>query len=118
MTTKARAFQLQQQRDANPPKAPRPRRPKSSSVDTALPGVSASDRKVGDGSSGTRNRSARAARKGGASLESSATGKASRKSTRRSTGRANRASALRQQATQKASAPKAVASKASARRPR
>lgn len=118
MTTKAKAFKLQQQRDANPPKAKMPRRRKDASVDTSLPGVSASDRKVGNGSSGPRNVSARAAQKGGAVLEDSTTGKASRKSTRRSTGGANRTSALRQQATRKASAPKAVASKASARRPR
>lgn len=118
MTTKSKTFKLQQQRDANPPKAPSPRKRKTSSVDTALPGVSASDRKVGDGSSGTRNLSARAGKRGGAVLEDSATGKASRKSTRGSTGSANRTSALRRQATRKASAPKAVASKAAARRGR
>lgn len=71
-------------------------------VDTSLPGVSATDRKVGDGSSGARNKSARAQKKGGAKLESSATGKASRKSTRKSTGRVKRTSNLRLKAIRKA----------------
>lgn len=116
MTTKAQDFRRQQQRDAHPAKTKKVRRTRSLSVDTALPGVSASDRKVGNGSSGGRNVSARSAKKGGAVLEDSATGRASRKSTRRSTGGANRTSALRQQATQKAAAPKTQASKASVAR--
>ncbi|MDP1825937.1 MAG: hypothetical protein Q8L48_21920 [Archangium sp.] len=90
--------------------------PRNAPVDTALPGVSASDRKKGGGSSGTRNESVRAGKKEGDALEDSATGKASRRSTRKSVGRVNRTGALRRQATRKASAPSAVASKAAARR--
>ena len=72
---------------------------------TSQPGVSASDRKVGDGHSGTRNVSKRAAKKGGAKLEDSATGKPSRKSTRKSTGGVKRTSNLRRKATRKAKLP-------------
>jgi len=63
------------------PKRPqRPRRDKP--VDTALPGVSATDRKVGNGSTGKRNISKSAAKKTPYMLEDSRT-RPSRKSTRR-----------------------------------
>lgn len=116
MATKAQAYRTQQQRDANPPKekrSPRPRRDEP--VDTAQPGVSASDRKVGAGHSGTRNVSKRAGRKGGARLEDSATGKASRKSTRSSSGRAKRTSNLERKAIREAASPAARSAKATAR---
>ncbi len=107
MATKSQLFRAQQQRDAHPPKAKKPPRPRRDvPVDTALPGVSASDRKAGGGSSGARNKSMRAQKKGGAKLESSATGKPSRKSTRKSTGRIKRTSNLRLRAIRKATAPK------------
>jgi len=69
-------------------------------VDTALPGVSASDKKVGRGSSGTRNVKAR--RNGMTStLEDSATGQPSRKSTRKGANRAKSATGLERRARQK-----------------
>ena len=55
-------------------------------VDTSKPGVSATDRKAGQGSTASRNRSLHAARKAGAVLEDSA-GIPSRKSSRRSRGK-------------------------------
>lgn len=116
MTTKAEAFRTQQQRAANPPRVKQVKSQRNSPVDTSLPGVSASDRKAGGGSSGTRNESVRAGKKAGDALEDSATGKPSRRSTRKSVGRVNRTGNLRRQATRKASAPKTVASKAAARR--
>jgi len=82
-------------------------------VDTALPGVSASDRKAGMGSTAARNRSVRAERKGGAALESSATGRPTRKSTRRSVRRAKRESNLARRAIRRTSAPKARATRPS-----
>jgi hypothetical protein len=104
MATKADTFKAQQQRDANPPKPKSPpRKRRDSPVDTSRPGVSATDRKAGGGSSGGRNKSARAARKGGARLEDSATGKPSRKSTRKSVGRVKRTTELRRKALQKGS---------------
>jgi hypothetical protein len=112
MATKSQQFRTQQQRDARPPKAQRPaRRRRDFPVDTALPGVSASDRKVGSGSSGSRNVSARAARKGGAAMEDSATGKPSRKSTRKSEGRVKRTTKLQNRAIAYASAPATRAAK-------
>ncbi|MFO0673752.1 MAG: hypothetical protein U0235_29720 [Polyangiaceae bacterium] len=112
MATKAEQFKAQQQKDANPPKAKRAPRPKRNEpVDTSLPGVSASDRKAGHGRSGERNVSKRAAKKGGAKLEDSATGKPSRKSTRKSSGGAKRTSNLSRKATRKATAPKTKATK-------
>ncbi|MDP1921123.1 MAG: hypothetical protein Q8L14_33085 [Myxococcales bacterium] len=117
MTTRAQAFRVKQQHAANPPRPTQPARGRRDDpVDTASPGVSATDRKVGFGSSGTRNVSARADKKGGAVLEDSATGKASRKSTRGASGGANRTAELRRRATRKVSAPSAVAARAKANR--
>ncbi len=116
MSTKAEGFKAQQEKDAKPPKpkgAPKPRR--DDPVDTSLPGVSASDRKAGGGHSGRRNVSKRAGKKGGAKLEDSATGKPSRKSTRKSSGGVERTSNLRLKATRKATSAKTKATKAKAR---
>ncbi|MEO9186835.1 MAG: hypothetical protein ABI467_25300, partial [Kofleriaceae bacterium] len=94
MATKAQQFRAQQQRDANPPKPKQPRRPRRDvDVDTAAAGVSATDRKVRQGTN-QANRSARAGRRGGAKLENSLSGVASRKSTRKSSGRAKRTTSL------------------------
>lgn len=65
-----------------PKSRPKPRR--DFPVDTAKPGVSASDRKAGIGSTAKMNLSARAARKAAYKLEDSASGKPSRRSTRKS----------------------------------
>lgn len=117
MTTRAQDFRREQQREAKPPKPTAPARGRRDDpVDTAMPGVSATDRKVGFGSSGPRNVSARSDKKGGAVLEDSATGKASRKSTRTASGGANRTAELRRRATRKASAPSATAARAKANR--
>jgi hypothetical protein len=112
MASKAQRFKAEQQRTANPPKPKRPRRVRrDATVDTSQPGVSATDRKVGGGRTATRNLSARAAAKGGARLEDSATGKPSRKSTRKSTG-VKRTSNLRQRAVRRTTSPKARAARA------
>ncbi|MBN2573601.1 MAG: hypothetical protein JXP73_03475 [Deltaproteobacteria bacterium] len=103
MATKAQSFRAQQQREAKPPKPKQPRRQrKDVPVDTSRPGVSATDRKVGSGSTASRNMSKRARRKGGAYLEDSATGKPSRKSTRRSEGRLKRSVNLQRKVVGKA----------------
>jgi hypothetical protein len=116
MSTKAQAFKVKQQRNAKPPKLKRATRPRRDDpVDTAEDGVSATDRKVGDGSTAVRNLSKRSARKGGAVLEDSATGEPSRKSTRRSKGGGKRTSNLQLRATRKARSPKTRAIKAKAR---
>jgi len=116
MATKADKFKTKQQHAANPPKPKRaPRARRDLNVDTAKPGVSASDRKVGAGRSATRNVSARAAKKGGAALEDSATGQPSRKSTRDSASGVKRTSNLQLRAAGKASAPATRAAKAQAR---
>jgi ribosome-associated translation inhibitor RaiA len=70
-------------------------------VDTSLPGTSASDRKVGAGSTARRN--TKLARRGMTSLlEDSARSRPSRKSTRRSVNRAKRDGNLRLRATNRA----------------
>jgi len=113
MATKAQSFRSQQQREANPPKAKKPRPPRRDLVvDTSKPGVSATDRKAGHGSTLTRNLSKSAEKKGGARLEDSATGKPSRKSTRKSTGRVKRSASLQQKAVRAAHSPKSRAAKA------
>lgn len=110
MATKAQLYKTEQQRDANPPKpqsAPRPRR--DVPVDTSKPGVSATNRKAGAGGTKTRNASKRAAKKGGAKLEDSKTGKPSRKSTRKSVKRAKRTSNLERKTVRRATSAKARA---------
>jgi len=87
MPTKSQLFRYETER-SGPKKAKQPRRPaRNWPVDTSLPGVSATDRRVGAGSSGTRNLSRRAGRKAIYALEDSATGRPSRKSTRRAANR-------------------------------
>jgi len=105
MATKSQSIQAQQKHDARPVKPKRPvRRRRDTLVDTAKPGVSATDRKAGGGVAGTRNTSTKAQKKGGARLETSATGKASRKSTRKSAGRIKRTSNLQRKAIRKTTA--------------
>jgi hypothetical protein len=87
VATKAELFRYHAERSG--PKRPKasPKLPRNSLVDTALPGVSASVRKVGAGSTAARNVSRRAARSAPYRLEDSGTGRPSRKSTRRSANR-------------------------------
>jgi len=86
-------------------------------VDTALPGTSASDRKVGAGSTARRNTKLNL-RGMTATLEDSAQSRPSRKSTRKSAGRAKRDTNLRLRATRRAHTPGARARKARAGRPK
>lgn len=86
-------------------------------VDTAQPGISASDRKVGAGSTARRNTKLNLAGLTSA-LEDSAQDRPSRKSTRRSVGRAKRDTGLRLRATSQAHDSKGRARKAAARRPK
>jgi hypothetical protein len=83
-------------------------------VDTAAKGVSATDRKAGGGSTARRNvgRGQRAT----ATLEDSATGKPSRKSTRRGANRAKSGSKQGRAAARKTRSPKRKATKAQAAR--
>ena len=116
MATKAQVFRTEQMRKAKPPKprgVPRPRRDRD--VDTAAPGVSATDRRAGMGRTAPRNRSKRPDGKGGAKLEDSATGKPSRKATRKSVGRIKRTSNLQRRAIREASSPQTRAAKAKVR---
>ncbi len=115
MATKSEAARAEQQRNAHPPKPKKARRPRrDTEVDTSLPGVSATDRKVGAGRTASRNESKAAARKGGAELEDSATGTPSRKSTRKTQGGTTTTSNLERRATRAVRTPKARATKAAA----
>jgi hypothetical protein len=80
-------------------------------VDTALPGVSATDRKVGANATAKRNTQLRAQR-AVATLEDSATGQPSRKSTRRSANRAKSASQIGRKVKRKLHDPQARARRA------
>jgi hypothetical protein len=84
-------------------------------VDTSMPGVNASARKVG--LRGTASRNTKLNRRGmTAALEDSATGKPSRKSTRRSQNRAKSGSQIGRATKRKLSSPKSRASRAHAAR--
>jgi hypothetical protein len=87
----------------------------SNPVDTSRPGVSATQRKAGGGSTAARNVKRRTSR-ATAALEDSATGKPSRKSTRASANRAKAGSKQGRQAKVRAASPKRRATKAKARR--
>jgi hypothetical protein len=118
MATKAQRFRSEQERNAGaskPKKKIRRPRARANDVDTSQPGVSATDRRAGGGRSGARNVSKRAERKGGARLEDSETGKASRKSTRKSAGRVKPSSNLQRRAIRKSASPQARAARAAVR---
>lgn len=111
MATKAERFHASAER-SGPKKAKAPKRPRRDVVvDTAQPGVSATDRKAGAKDSARRNASERVAKKGGAVLESSA-GKPSRKSTRKSSGRAKQTTNLELREERRISSPTARARRA------
>lgn len=116
MGKKATEFRRQAER-SGPKKAKRPAKPRRDvEVDTSLPGVSATDRKVGKGDTAKRNASKRAAKKGGAKLETSEQARPSRRSTRKSEGRSKTTSQLERRATRATTSPKARASRAKARK--
>jgi hypothetical protein len=85
-------------------------------IDTAMPGVSETDRKAGGGSSAARNTKLRVSGMG-YTLEDSAV-KPSRKSTRKSANRAKSASKLARRQRRRTHAPKARAKRAPSERPR
>jgi len=106
MATKAERFRVEVQRSAKPPRPKQPpRRRRDTPVDTSLPGVSATNRRAGGGSTAARNQSKRAARKGGARLEDSASGRPSRKSTRKSQGRIKASTNLARRETRATASP-------------
>ncbi|HVJ92362.1 MAG TPA: HPF/RaiA family ribosome-associated protein [Labilithrix sp.] len=84
-------------------------------VDTSEPGVSASDRRAGGGSTARRNTKRNRAR-ATAALEDSAKSRPSRKSTRKSANRAKRDSNLLRRQTREATSPKARARRAQAKK--
>jgi|SRR5690242_13155044 hypothetical protein len=111
MATKAERARAAAER-SGPKKPKASRRPRRDvPADSSLPGVSATDRTAGLGDRASRNRSNRAAKKGGAALESSV-GRPSRKSTRRSTGRIKRTSNQQRQAIRETTSPHARADRA------
>lgn len=88
MPTKAEQFRYHEERSGPKKKKRPPLPPRDSPVDTAMPGVSATDRKAGYGRSALRNFSLRSRKNAPYALEDSGTGRPSRKSTRRSANRA------------------------------
>ena len=116
MATKAERFQSTTERSA-PKRAKKASRPKRDQpVDTSKPGVSATDRKAGNGSTAARNESKHAAKKASVALEDSQQDRPSRKSTRTSANRAKPDSQLRRRETRRTTSPKARATRASAER--
>lgn len=117
MATKAQQFKSKTQQDVGPKKPKQPPRPRRDiGVDTSLPGVSATDRKRGDGHTAERNPSQHAARKATFKLEDSAQDRPSRKSTRKSANSAKSDSNLRRRQTRTARSPATRAAKAAARK--
>lgn len=116
MATKAERHRWEQER-AKPDKPKQAKRKRRDTpVDTAKPGVSATDRKAGAGGTAARNVSKHAAKKATYALEDSATGRPSRKSSRRAKNRAKPNSNLTRQRQREARSPEARASQAAARK--
>lgn len=96
MPTKAQWARYHDER-SGPKRAKRPPRPRRDvPVDTSMPGISATHRKVGGGFTARRNFSRRSAANSPYVLEESATGRPSRKSTRKSANRSKPSHPLRQ----------------------
>jgi hypothetical protein len=108
MATKAELFRYRQERKGpkRPPSPPRRRR--DTPVNTALPGISATDRKGGGNSTGGRNVSKSAAKKAPYQLEDSRT-VPSRKSTRRGANKQRQDVQLRERVMLKKTSPSARA---------
>jgi hypothetical protein len=121
MATKSRKLQrLHEPYPVEQAPQAKPRARRDTKVDTALPGVSATDRKaglVGGGVWSTAERNLHRAGKQNATdaLEDSATGRPSRKSTRGSSNHIKRDSNLKRRQTRSARSPATRAAKASAR---
>jgi hypothetical protein len=111
MSTRAETYKSDAMREAHgqqPKKAVKP--PRNPKLDTSLPGVSAGDKRVGAGLSG-RNESKRVDKRGGPALEVSTTGKATRRSTRKSVGRVKRTTNLQERAMRATASPSMRAAK-------
>jgi hypothetical protein len=115
MATKAERFRAEQQRSGAKRKKARAKRRRDTPVDTAQPGTSATDRKAGGTSTAARNRSQHAAKKATYALEDSATGRPSRRSSRRAANRAKPGSNLTRQKQRELRSPEARAEQAKAR---
>jgi hypothetical protein len=113
-TQRAR-YASERSKPGKPKQAARPRR--DIGVDTSKPGVSASDRKVGQGSSARRNLKKKGSTRSSVALENS-NGQPSRKSTRKAANRDKAGSNLTRRQIRRASSPKNRAQKAAATRKR
>ncbi|MBI1944610.1 MAG: hypothetical protein HYS27_02880 [Deltaproteobacteria bacterium] len=117
MVTKADDYRREQQAKQRK-KTAKPKKPKKAKrrdVDTAAPGVSATDVKRGERHTADRNRSMHAERKASVVLEDSESGKPSRKSSRKSANRLKMAAGLEKEAARRLNTPKAKATRAKAR---
>ena len=101
-------YLMERSKPKRPKSPPRPRR--DLVVNTALPGVTATDRKVGAGSSGTRNLKKNGTSRAAFKLEDS-NGRPSRKSTRGSANRVKQNSNLTRRQKRRIRAPEAIASR-------
>jgi len=114
MATKAERYRAEQER-SGPKKTAKRRRRRNTPLETAKPGVSATDRTAGAVSTAARNRSKHAAKKATYALEDSATGRPSRRSSRRAANRAKPGSNLTRQKQREIRSPEAQAERAKAR---
>ena len=109
MLRKAEQFRRDAQRPS--PRPPAKKGPKRKGVDTSQPGVSASSFKRGLGHSAPRNASKHADRKAAVALEDSATGRPSRKSSRKSANHVKADANLHSRQTRRSTSAKARASR-------
>jgi hypothetical protein len=103
-------YEVERSKPNRPKQPPKPRR--DVGVDTSLPGVSATDRKAGAGSSAARNLKKNGSTKAAVALEDSRE-QPSRKSTRRSANRSKPSSNLTRRQKRRVRSPKARALRSS-----
>jgi hypothetical protein len=116
MSTKAQDFRVEQQRTAHPPKPKGMKKLQKEAARAADGAVDAAKSKApASKTSLARRHTDRAARRGGARLEESASGTPSRKSTRKSEGHIKLASNLTRRTIRRTHAPKTRAAKAASR---
>ena len=116
MSTKAQDFRVEQQRSAHPPKPKGMKKLRKEAVRATDGAASATESEASPAKTTLpRNHTNRAARRGGSRLEVSASGRPSRKSTRKSEGHIKLASNLTRRTIRKTHAPKTRAAKAASR---
>jgi hypothetical protein len=116
MATRAELYRADQERKNQKPSAKKTTLRRDASVDTSRPAVAADERRAGLAGTALRNiKTSPSKQKGGPALESSSSGKPSRKSTRASAGHVKLASNLQRRQIRRTHSPQETAARSRVR---